>query len=248
MPVGVPVRHAAPPAYPTTNNPLTPVTGRWRRRQIESVAGRTVALGGPDRCPAPRDNSALPAAVREAYEAGLRVKKIDPGLYAVGIRRMLEAVCNDQGVTKGDLFERLGQLVRVGAIPGTLGEQAQELRKLGNLGAHQKDVAVSAIDVPTIEDFADAILEYVYRAPGQASRVAIEHRRPQSGYKSRNRARVAVTSTSTRPIHPHLSDRLHSPSPSIRPSRTSTGGVRARRAVGGGSRGPWRGRRRSCCG
>ena len=53
--------------------------------------------------PSPRDNSALPPAVRQAYEAALRVKKIDPGLYAVGIRRMLEAVCNDQGVTKGDL-------------------------------------------------------------------------------------------------------------------------------------------------
>jgi hypothetical protein len=121
--------------------------------------------------PTPRDNTALPDKVRAFYDAALSVKKIEPGLYAVAIRRMLEAVCNDMGVTKGDLYKRLTALADQGHIPGPLGEMAQQLRKLGNFGAHDMDVEVGPDDVPIIEDFADAILEYVYRAPAKVQLV-----------------------------------------------------------------------------
>jgi hypothetical protein len=117
--------------------------------------------------PTPRDNSAVPENVSEKYDRALKVKKVDPGLYAVGIRRMLEAVCNDKGVRTGDLFDRIDALAENRAIPGTLQAQAQRLRRLGNLGAHDKDIDVEEADVPIIEDFAEAILEYLYRAPAK---------------------------------------------------------------------------------
>src|SRR4051794_34353389 len=44
----------------------------------------------------PPDNGALPRRVRDAYEAALKVKRIEPTFYAVGIRRTLEAICNTE--------------------------------------------------------------------------------------------------------------------------------------------------------
>jgi hypothetical protein len=38
------------------------------------------------------ENDTLPAGVKKQFEAAHRVKVIEPSLYAVGIRRMLEAV------------------------------------------------------------------------------------------------------------------------------------------------------------
>jgi len=121
--------------------------------------------------PTARDRSALPERVRTRLDAALKVKKIEPGFYAVGIRRMLETVCNIEGAAGGDLFAKLDDLAAHGRIPGTLAEAAHELRKVGNLGAHDSEVDVAPEDVPAIEALAEAILEYLYRAPAQLATV-----------------------------------------------------------------------------
>jgi uncharacterized protein DUF4145 len=129
--------------------------------------------------PTERDSRALPEKVRRRLDAALRVKKIEPGLYAVGIRRMLETVANQEEAEGGNLFEKLDDLAAKERIPGTLAEIAHELRKLGNLGAHDEEVEVESADVPVIEDLAEAILEYLYRAPAKLASVqaGIEERR-----------------------------------------------------------------------
>lgn len=129
--------------------------------------------------PTPRDNSALPESVQKRYDAALKVRKIDPGLYAVGIGRMLEAVCRDQGKTTGDLYDRLEELVQEGVLPEPIGELAHQIRSLRNFGAHDNDFDVEQHDVPAIEDFAEVILEYLYRAPAQldALRASVEERK-----------------------------------------------------------------------
>jgi hypothetical protein len=40
-----------------------------------------------------------------------------------------------------------------------------------NLGAHDENVDVAPADVPVIDDLADAILEYLYRAPAKLAAV-----------------------------------------------------------------------------
>ena len=67
MPVGFSVRHAAPPAYPTTNNPLTPV----------GVGGVDVVLVGRDHVPA-----GLLEPAREPARAG---EQVDPDRLPVGV-------------------------------------------------------------------------------------------------------------------------------------------------------------------
>jgi hypothetical protein len=121
--------------------------------------------------PTARDNSMVPARVRNRLDAAKKVRKIEPGFYAVGIRRMLETVCNVEEAQGGDLFAQLDDLAKKDRIPAMLAEIAHELRRLGNLGAHDEDVEVAPDDVPVIEDLADAILEYLYRAPAKLKAV-----------------------------------------------------------------------------
>lgn len=121
--------------------------------------------------PTRRDNTSLPETVGTRLDAAMKVKKIDPGFYAVGIGRLLEAVCNHQGAAGKDLFAKLDDLVAKGMMPKPLAEAAHELRKLRNLGAHDTEVEVAPDDVALIEALADAILEYLYRAPAAVAAV-----------------------------------------------------------------------------
>jgi Domain of unknown function (DUF4145) len=121
--------------------------------------------------PTRRDNSSLPETVGIRLDAAMKVKRIDPGLYAVGIGRMLEAVCKEQGATGKDLFAKLDDLVVQGKMPEPLTAAAHELRKLRNLGAHDEAIEVAADDVTLIEALGEAILEYLYRAPAAVAAV-----------------------------------------------------------------------------
>lgn len=121
--------------------------------------------------PSERDNSALPDKVRKRLDAALKVKRIDPASYAVAIRRMLETVANTEQATGRDLFHKLDDLASKGRIPGALAEIGHQLRELGKFGAHDEEVEVEEADVPLIEDLAEAILEYLYRAPAKLASV-----------------------------------------------------------------------------
>jgi hypothetical protein len=145
--------------------------------------------------PTVRDNQAIPEKVRVRFDAARKVKVAEPGLYAVGIRRMLETVCNEEGAAGKELFEKLDDLARKDRIPGTLAEAAHQLRKLGNLGAHDAEVDVEADDVPVIADLAEALLEYLYRAPAQLAAV-------QAGLAKRKKSASKAKKAAARKITP----------------------------------------------
>jgi Domain of unknown function (DUF4145) len=84
---------------------------------------------------------------------------------------MLEAVCRDKGQARGNLNGRLDALATDGVIPEPLSRVAHQLRSLRNFGAHDADVNVIDADVPVVEEFAEAILEYLYRAPAQLTAI-----------------------------------------------------------------------------
>ncbi len=83
------------------------------------------------------------------------------------IRRALEAICDDRGIEKGSLVQRLRQLAERGEVPPLLAEVSDTLRILGNLGAHSSDMSVTPPDTWAIDDFFRAIIEYVYVAPSK---------------------------------------------------------------------------------
>jgi hypothetical protein len=138
--------------------------------------------------PTARDNSAVPERVQNRLDAALKVRKIEPGFYAVGIRRMLETVCNVEQAKGKDLFAKLDDLASKERIPAMLAEIGHELRELGNLAAHDDGIEVAPEDVPVIEDLADAVLEYLYRAPAKLTAV-------QEAIAQRQREATAEDST-----------------------------------------------------
>jgi Domain of unknown function (DUF4145) len=78
----------------------------------------------------------------------------------------------------------LDQLADEGVLPRPLAEMGHQLRARGNLGAHAGDVKVSVEDLPVIEEFVEAILEYVYRAPAKIAAA-------QSSLDARTRAEAS---------------------------------------------------------
>ncbi|WP_317445395.1 DUF4145 domain-containing protein [Streptomyces collinus] len=86
---------------------------------------------------------------------------------AVMVRRTLEGVCVDQGMSSGTsrskpLFKMLEQMKDEGKIDGRLLEWAQELRILGNQGAHYTGTSVSREDAADGLALAEALLDFLY--------------------------------------------------------------------------------------
>lgn len=109
----------------------------------------------------------VPTSVREVYSEASRIKRTAPNAFAVMLRRALEAVCDDRGVDKGALAQRLRKLADRGEVPPLLAEVSDVVRFLGNIGAHASGMSVTPPDTWVLDDFLRAIIEYVYVAPGK---------------------------------------------------------------------------------
>ena len=109
--------------------------------------------------------SGLPPEIDKAYKAALSVKSIDSNAFGVLTRRLLEMVCIEREAAGRTLLEQLRDLSSKGEIPGRLAAMAQQLRQLGNIGAHAGAGELTSEEVPFLNDLCRAILEYVYVGP-----------------------------------------------------------------------------------
>ncbi|MFD7443276.1 DUF4145 domain-containing protein [Streptomyces sp. NPDC059909] len=109
----------------------------------------------------------VPEALRREHEEALQC--FSSKAYtatAVMVRRTLEGVCLDQGISNSGrrppLFKMLEQMKNDGKIDGRLFEWAQELRVLGNQAAHFTGTEVSRQDAEDGLALAEALLDYLY--------------------------------------------------------------------------------------
>jgi len=79
----------------------------------------------------------------------------------VMVRRVLEGVCQLNGVSERTLAKSLEKMKEVGHIDSTLYEWASALRLVGNRGAHFGD-ELDRQDALDVLDFAEALLNNVY--------------------------------------------------------------------------------------
>ncbi|MFE9108339.1 DUF4145 domain-containing protein [Streptomyces collinus] len=109
-------------------------------------------------------SSNIPESLRREHsEARACLKAKAYTAVAVMVRRTLEGVCSDQGVTKRQpLVASLRELHQQGKIEGRLLEWAEALRALGNQGAHFTGVQVSREDATDALALAEALLDYMY--------------------------------------------------------------------------------------
>lgn len=109
---------------------------------------------------------AVPKSVMKYYEEALLVKGRSPDSFAVQIRRSLEAICKDRGTNENStLNDRLKELADRGEFPPTIISLADNLRFIGNIGAHDAEFNVKPGFVRLIDDLFKVIVEYVYIAP-----------------------------------------------------------------------------------
>ena len=80
----------------------------------------------------------------------------------VMVRRTLEGVCSENGVSKTPLIKALQQMQTDGLIEGRLLEWAEALRVLGNEGAHFTGQRVAREDAQDALALAEALLDYLY--------------------------------------------------------------------------------------
>ncbi|MFD4140711.1 DUF4145 domain-containing protein [Streptomyces sp. NPDC058572] len=105
----------------------------------------------------------VPGDVRRAYqEASTCFAAGAHTAAAVMVRRTLEGVCADQGVTGNVLMKSLQKLLEAGKIEGRLFDWAQALRILGNQGAHFTGEDVGREDAADALALCEALLDYIY--------------------------------------------------------------------------------------
>lgn len=108
-------------------------------------------------------NNVIPEALRQEHaeaRACFRAKAYIAT--TVMVRRTLEGVCSDQGVTKKPLYAALEEMRSSGLIEGRLFDWAQELRVLGNDAAHFTGRSVSEEDAEDALILAEALMDYLY--------------------------------------------------------------------------------------
>lgn len=82
-------------------------------------------------------------------------------------RKGIEAICIDKGETKGTLATKLKNLNSKGILENTLYSWANELRLIGNDGAHSHDQIVNQQNAKEAIDFFDAFITYLYHLVNQ---------------------------------------------------------------------------------
>jgi hypothetical protein len=80
----------------------------------------------------------------------------------VMVRRTLEGVCADHGISRKPLYAALDEMKSNGLIEGRLLEWAQGLRVLGNDAAHFTGRQVSSQDAKDALSLAEALIDYMY--------------------------------------------------------------------------------------
>jgi hypothetical protein len=86
-------------------------------------------------------------------------------------RKGIEAICMDKGETKGNLASRLKNLKDKRILEDTLYNWTNELRLIGNDGAHSHDQVVTQLDAKDSMDFFDALITYLYHLVDQYNKL-----------------------------------------------------------------------------
>ncbi|MEU8337913.1 DUF4145 domain-containing protein [Micromonospora tulbaghiae] len=80
----------------------------------------------------------------------------------VMVRRTLEGIAANNGITERNLVRQISKMRDQGLIDTSIADWADGLRVLGNQGAHYTGRKVSREDANDALDFAEALLDHIY--------------------------------------------------------------------------------------
>jgi len=110
-----------------------------------------------------------PQAVRGCYDIGVRVRPFSTDLYALQLRKTLEAICKDLGASerlssgkRAMLWQQIDELKNQNLVGEFISKAAHELKVISNTGAHYSDREVTQGDIRKLEHLLALITTYVY--------------------------------------------------------------------------------------
>jgi len=86
-------------------------------------------------------------------------------------RKGIEAICTDKGKTKGNLADKLKKLKDNHILEETFYKWSNELRLIGNDGAHSHDQIIDKQNAKDAIDFFDALITYLYHLVDQYNKL-----------------------------------------------------------------------------
>jgi len=114
---------------------------------------------------------ALPPNVSRIYsETHAALCNSQPVLTGVGVRALVETVCNEKAATGGDLKERINNLVTKGVLTTTDADILHKMRVLGNKAAHEVEPH-SEETLKVAMDVIEHLLDAVYILPAVTARL-----------------------------------------------------------------------------
>lgn len=152
------------------------VEEKWVGEQpaTKQVSGGTISYRGIHWWPLPEQkvSSDVPNGIASAFgEAAAALAAHCPRASVVMARRTLEAITVDKGESSGNLDQRLRALAARGSLQPTLADWAQEVRLVGNTGAHADPMEkVLVEDAQQLLSFIRELMRYLYELPAELNR------------------------------------------------------------------------------
>ena len=116
----------------------------------------------------------VPEEIKSAFEAALKVKNIDISICLLSLRRVLEAICKEQGAEGKNLDSMIKNMLDKGKLPEVMNDACWIIRQLGNDAAHAGKIRVYKSDVEQTIDFLKTIIQYLYTLPVQMERLKVK--------------------------------------------------------------------------
>lgn len=112
-----------------------------------------------------QDIGFIPKNVLHAYHQAEQVKLKSNTAYAILARKVLEAIAYDQEPDCHNFSQAISKMITRRGIPSYLSESTTLIRKFGNIAAHSSE-PITGTHMQLIEKFLNALIEYLYTAPG----------------------------------------------------------------------------------
>lgn len=114
------------------------------------------------------DTVYLPARIRTVYDETLTALSVQaPILAAIGLRSLVEAVCEEREAKGADLFKRIDNLIEQRVLTPAGAAILHKIRALGNAAAHEAKPH-SERQLALAMDIVEHLLKDVYILPKQA--------------------------------------------------------------------------------
>lgn len=114
----------------------------------------------------------FPLQVSKIYQETIKALNSNlPILSAIGLRAIIEAICNEQKIDGRDLKVRIDGLHKAGHLSKTQAEMLHNHRFLGNVAAHEI-TAPSGKELVAAIDIAETLLKTLYILPHTATEIS----------------------------------------------------------------------------